>query len=83
MPQEKKCIENVNTLQRHHKIRRKHKLIAKPTAIIRNKVPIYNRPKIKDELGRTGDFEINLEQCRNMNLVTIYDQKTQCYFTEK
>ena len=81
--QKKKGIDYAKHLRRHHRKRRKRRLIKQPRTIIQNKVSIHDRPKIVAEQGRTGDFETDLVKCLNGYLVTITERKTLFNLIEK
>ena len=81
--QKKKSVDYAKHLRRHHRKRRKRKLVKQPRVIIKNKVSIHDRPKIVAEQGRTGDFETDLVKCQNGYLVTITERKTLYNFIEK
>jgi len=69
-------IDYTNFLRRHHRKRRKRKLINQPRTIIKNRVSIHERPPEVIEQLRFGDMETDLVKCQNGYLLTITERKS-------
>jgi IS30 family transposase len=74
--QKRKGKDYTHLLRRHHRKRRKRKLDKQPRTLIKNKVPIIQRPPIVDQQSRIGDLEADLVKCKHEYLLNITDRKS-------
>jgi len=81
--QKRKGTDYAYLLRRHHRRRRKRKLNKQPRCLIKNRVPINQRPQIVAKQKRVGDLEVDLMKCTNGYLLTITDRKCLVNFIRK
>lgn len=81
--QPRKQTDLTNYLRRHHRKRRKRKLVNQPRTVIKNKTSIDQRPVEVDEQKRFGDMETDLVKCQNGYLLTITERRSLFNFIVK
>jgi IS30 family transposase len=76
-------VDYTSYLRRHHRKRRKRRLVNQPRTIIKDKVSIHDRPQEVEEQLRFGDMETDLVKCQNGYLITITERKSLFNFIIK
>lgn len=74
--QKRSPVDYTCYLRRHHRKRRKRKLINQPRSIIKNRVSIHDRPSEVAQQLRFGDVETDLVKCQNGYLLTVTERKS-------